>query len=322
MKRIISGVKPTGKIHIGNFFGAMKQHIDLQNKFESFIFIADLHSLTTEKDPEILKKNSLEIAKNYLSMGLDPNKAILFKQSDIPIVCELSWILDCICSMGLLERGHAWKDAKENKKRDPNVGLFNYPVLMASDILLYSADLVPVGKDQKQHIEICRNLAKSFNNIYGETLKIPEEFIVKNVETIPGVDGQKMSKSYGNTIEIFSEEEVLRKQIMSIVSDSKGIEEAKNPDTCNIFAIYKLFLNENEEKSLRERYKKGNIGYGEIKKELFAKFMEYFADFRKKYHELSNKESYILDILEEGKKKALPIALTKIEEIKKKVGLN
>ncbi|MDX9970901.1 MAG: tryptophan--tRNA ligase [Candidatus Gracilibacteria bacterium] len=321
MKRIISGVKPTGKIHIGNYFGAMKQHVDMQNDFESFIFIADLHSLTSEKNPEALRTQSLEIAKNYLAFGLDPKKTLLFKQSDIPLVTELAWTLNCITPMGLLERGHAWKDAKENKKRDPNVGLFDYPVLMTADILLYSADLVPVGKDQKQHIEICRDLAKSFNNLYGETFKIPEEHIVKSVETVPGIDGQKMSKSYGNTIEIFSDEDILRKQIMSIVSDSKGIEEPKDPETCKIFAIYKLFLNENEEKSLRERYKKGNIGYGEIKKELFKKFMEYFADFRKKYQELSTKESYILDILEEGKKKALPIAEAKIIEIRKKVGI-
>lgn len=321
MKRIISAIQASGKVHIGNYFGAMKQHISLQNEFETYIFVADLHALTTEKNPEILKNNSLEIALNYLALGLDPEKAILFKQSDVPLVCELSWIFDCITQVAFIERGHAWKDAKNNKSKDPNMGLLNYPVLMAADILLYSADFVPVGKDQKQHIEITRDIGKSFNNLYGETFKIPEAYITKNMEIIAGTDGRKMSKSYNNTIQIFAEENILKNQIMGIVSDSKGIEDKKDPETCNIFAIYKLFTTEEQQIKMAERYRNGGLAYGDVKKELFEIIMNYFADARKKYQKLSERKADVLDIFEQGRIKAKKTAEAKLDEIRQKVGL-
>ncbi len=322
MKKVISGVKPTGKIHFGNYFGAIQQFIKLQDEFENFIFIADFHSITSQKNPELLREQIMEIAINYIALGLDPEKNTIFKQSDVPEVCELAWILNCITPFSLLERGHAWKDAKNNPEREQNVGLFDYPVLMASDILIYNADLVPVGKDQTQHIEITRDIAKSFNNTYGETFKIPEGYIVENFKTIKGTDGKKMSKSYNNTIEIFSDEKIIKKQIMSIVTDSKKVEESKDPEECNIFQILKLITSTKEIEEISKRYKTGTIGYGEAKNILYEKTLEYFKEAREKYYELKENPSYVLEVLENGKEIAQKIAKEKIKDIRQKIGLS
>ncbi len=321
MKRILSAIKPSGLPHIGNYFGAMRQHIQMQERFESYIFIADLHSLITQKDPEKLKEQIYEVALTYLALGLDPGKAVLFKQSDISAHAELCWIFNCITQMPFLERGHAWKDAKAKGKKDTNVGLFNYPVLMAADILLYSPDLVPVGKDQKQHIEMARDIAQTFNHTYKETFKIPEPHILKEVETILGTDGEKMSKSYSNTIKIFASEKDLKSQIMSIITDSKELEDPKDPETCNVYNIYKHFASDAELKEMSDNYKAGGYGYGHAKKALLEKILQYFAEAREKYAELKPQKDYIMDIVNEGTKKAKLVAEAKLEEVKVKIGL-
>ena len=243
--RILTGIQPSGTPHIGNYFGAMRQVCSIQDKGETFIFLADYHSLTTSPDPEQLRQNVLELALNYLSCGVDPEKSILFRQSDVPEVCELTWILNNVTPVGLLERAHSYKD-KIAKGFSPNNGLFSYPVLMASDILIYGSNLVPVGKDQKQHLEITRDIAIKFNNQYGEIFTIPEELIPEEVAIVPGIDGQKMSKSYNNTIPIFGKEKAIRKTIMNIVTDCKQLEDPKDPDSCNVVALFKLFASGEE----------------------------------------------------------------------------
>ena len=231
-KILLSGVKPTGRVHIGNYFGAMKQFVEMQNDFESYIFIADYHAVTTVQSKEELSKGIVDVALDYLAIGLDPKKVVLFKQSDVPAVHELTWIFNCITTMPYLMRAHAYKDA-EAKNKEINVGVFDYPILMASDILLQDADVVPVGQDQKQHVEYARDTAQKFNNVFGagkEIFKLPEPLILKSVETVPGTDGKKMSKSYGNVIPLFATYEEIKKAVMSIPTDSKGVEESKNPE--------------------------------------------------------------------------------------------
>ncbi|MBD3331049.1 tryptophan--tRNA ligase [Candidatus Peregrinibacteria bacterium] len=321
-KRILSGVQPSGRIHLGNYLGAIKQHIELQRDHEAFLFIADLHALTTIRDPKLMKELTLELTKAYLAFGLDPKKTVFFKQSDISEHSELCWIFDCITTMPFLERAHAWKDAKAKGKKQETVGLFNYPILQAADILLYSPDLVPVGKDQKQHIEMTRDIAVSFNNTYGETFKLPEEYIKKEVEVVPGTDGQKMSKSYGNTIDIFATEKELKKQIMTIVTDSTALEKPKDAKTCNVYKIYKLLASPDETAELKSKYEAGGFGYGDAKKLLLEKILTYFAEARVKYQELKHDEKQIHQILEDGASKAKKIAGAKLEEVKNKLGLN
>jgi len=321
MKRSFSGIQPSGNIHLGNYLGAIKQHIDLQNTCEGIYFIADLHSLTTVRDPDKLRQQTFDILVTYLALGFDPEKSIIFRQSEISEHTELFWILDCLTSVPFLERAHAWKDAKEKGKKEPTAGLLNYPVLMAADILLYSPDLVPVGQDQKQHVEIARDIAQSFNSTFGETFKLPEPLIKDEVKTVPGTDGQKMSKSYGNTIEIFAPESTIKKQVMGIVTDSTPVENPKDPQKCNIFGIYKLLANKEEIKELESKYRAGGFGYGEAKKILLAKILEYFADAREKYDKLHNQKDFIYEILEEGNKKAKNIAGKMMETVRKKVGL-
>jgi len=319
-KRILSGVQPSGKPHLGNYLGAMKQHIEMQEEHECFLFIADLHALTTVKDPEQMRRQTNDLAASYLALGLDPNKTVFFKHSALAEHAELCWILDCIVKMPFLERAHAWKDAKQKGKKEITVGLFNYPILQAADILLYKPDLVPVGQDQKQHIEMTRDIATTFNNIFGETFKLPEAFIKKEVAIVPGTDGQKMSKSYGNTIEIFAEEKILKKQVMSIVTDSTALEDPKDPETCNVYKLYKLLATEEETLELAEKYKNGGFGYGHAKKELLNKILEHFADARTKYNEIAKKESFIKEILEEGAKKAKVVAEETLDNVKKMIG--
>ena len=320
MKRSLSGIQPSGVLHIGNYFGAIKQFVELQNEYEGFYFLANYHALTSSPKGEDLKNNTINVILDYLALGLDPEKSTLFLQSDVPEHTELSWILSNVTPMGLLERAHSYKD-KTAKGIKPNVGLFTYPVLMASDILIYSPDIVPVGKDQKQHVEITRDIAIKFNETYGkEIFKLPEEKIVENVATVPGIDGDKMSKSYGNVINMFGSKKQLKKQIMSIVTDSTPLEEPKNPDN-NITKLYSLFATEEEVNTLKEKFLAGNFGYGHAKTELFDKFMDYFAPFQKKREELLQNMDYVNEILKKGALKAREIATKKVDEVRDVVGI-
>jgi tryptophanyl-tRNA synthetase len=317
--RVLSGIQPSGSLHLGNYFGMLKPMIHYQEKSELFTMLVNLHAMTSISDGKILAKNTLDAAVNYLSLGLDPDRAVFWVQSDVPEVVELTWYLSNVTPVGLLERSHSYKD-KVAKGIAPNAGLFYYPVLMAADILLYQADRVPVGKDQKQHLEIARDIAVKFNMTYGETFVIPEAEIDEIVATIPGVDGQKMSKSYGNTIEIFSEQNVLRKRVMSIVTDSRPVEEPKNPDTCNVFALYKLFATPDKVTSLAERYRKGGIGYSEVKGELVDLIWNYFTPYRERRNELMKDLNMVRNILHAGADKARYHANKTIQKVRKKVG--
>lgn len=320
MKRSLSGIQPSGVLHIGNYFGAIKQFVELQDEYEGFYFLANYHALTSSPKGEDLKNNTINVILDYLALGLDPEKSTLFLQSDVPEHTELSWILSNVTPMGLLERAHSYKD-KTAKGIKPNVGLFTYPVLMASDILIYSPDIVPVGKDQKQHVEITRDIAIKFNETYGkEVFKLPKEKIVENVATVPGTDGDKMSKSYGNVINMFGSKKQLKKQIMNIVTDSTPLEEPKNPDN-NITKLYSLFATEEEVNTLKEKFLSGNFGYGHAKTELFDKFMDYFAPFQKKREELLQNMDYVNEILKKGALKAREIATKKVDEVRDVVGI-
>ncbi len=322
MKTILSGIQPSGTPHIGNYLGAMKHHIEMQKKYACHIFIADLHALTTVRDAKKMHEATLEVAMDYLALGLDPEKTVFFRQSDIAAHTFLAWIFSCITPMGLLERGHAFKDATAKGLKESTVGLFTYPVLMAADILLYNPDLVPVGKDQKQHIEIARDIAVKFNHTFGKTFKLPEEFIPEETGTIIGTDGEhKMSKSYGNTIDFFADEQTLKKQVMNIKTDSTPLEEPKNPETCTVFKLYSYFSSQKEQHELAKKYRKGNFGYGEAKKMLLARLLEYFAPCRKKRIELQKDLSYVKHILDEGRKKAQSITDKTLIKVKTKTGL-
>lgn len=319
MKRLVSGIKPTGEIHLGNYFGAMKQFLDLQNDYESFLFIADYHALNQIHDPELLRHNILEIAKAYLAIGLDIDKVTLFRQSDINFHTELCWILNSFAPMSMLKRAHAYKDA-EAKNEAVNMGLFDYPVLMAADILLYDADVVPVGNDQKQHVEITQELARMFNNNYGDVFKVPAELIKGESAVIKGLDGRKMSKSYKNTIGLFDTREELTKKVMSIVTDSKGANEPKDPDTCNVFYFHKLVSPNTSD--LRRRYLEGTISYKESKEMLIEALDAFIAPIRNKKQELDKNEGYILEVLKEGQEKAYTRAQEKMMQVKKAIGVS
>ena len=318
-KRLVSGIKPTGDVHIGNYFGAMRQFLDLQDKYESFIFIADFHALNQVQDPKLLSETTMDIAKAFLAIGLDPSKVTLFRQSDISVVAELCWIFNSITQMSLLKMAHAYKDAVA-KRLGVSMGLFDYPVLMAADILLYQADLVPVGQDQKQHLEITQKIARIFNGIYGETFKLPKEYISEDVAIVKGLDGRKMSKSYKNTIGLFDGEELIQKKVMSIVTDSKGPTESKNPETCNIFALHKLF-SVRQLSVLEKRYRSGDMSYRESKEILFKNINDFLRPIRNRKIELDNNPEYVLGVLEDGKKKAEKVALGTINDVRKNVGL-
>lgn len=318
-KRILSGVQPSGKLHLGNYFGAVKQHIALQDEFDCFYFIADYHALTTLKDPETLRGNVRDVALDYLALGLDPARATFFRQSDVPAVTELAWILSTVTGMGLLERAHSYKD-KVAKGIVPSVGLFYYPVLMAADILIYRSHLVPVGQDQVQHIEMARDMAGYFNQTYGEIFPLPEYRLDAGAR-VPGTDGEKMSKSYNNTIDIFAEGKPLRKAVMSIVTDSTPVEAAKDPDRCTVFALYKLVASEAEQAELAARYRAGGMGYGAAKELLLEKLDGYFAPFRARRRQLAADPEMVEEILRAGAKKARSEAEQTMTLVRKAVGL-
>ena len=298
----------------------MKHHIELQAKNEALYFIADYHALTSIQDGSQLRENILDVAMDYLSLGLDPEKTVFFKHSDVPQVTELAWILTTITPMGLLERCHSYKDKIANGIT-PNHGIFAYPVLMAADILIYNSELVPVGKDQKQHIEVTRDLAIKFNNIYGEIFKIPKEYIMEQYAVVPGIDGQKMSKSYGNTIEIFADEAEIRKKVMSVVTDSAPLNDPKDPDKCNLFALFKLFASDEEREEIAEGYRKGGLGYKVVKDKLFANIMDHFGPFREKRAYYENNKKEVMDILFDGAVKAQSIAQETLEKVRDAVGI-
>ena len=318
--RILSGIQPSGVLHIGNYFGMMQPGIALQAEGEAFYFIADYHALTSLRDPKALRENSRRVALDFLACGLDPERAALFRQSDVPQVTELAWILATVSPMGLLERAHSYKD-KVARGMTASAGLFNYPVLMAADILIYDSDIVPVGKDQKQHIEITRDLAVKMNETYGEIFKLPEPRIQAATEVVPGIDGQKMSKSYGNNIDIFGNETETRKRVMSIVTDSTPMEAPKDPSRSTIFQLYSLFASKNEIANMRERFEKGGTGYGDFKKQLFEKLWEYFAPMRKRREEILADKSYIDNVLERGAKRANQVANRVMQRVRGAVGL-
>lgn len=320
-KRLLSGIQPSGIIHIGNYFGAIKQFVDLQDEYESFVFIADLHAITTIQNKETLNKNILNVAMDYIACGLDPEKVCLFKQSDIPEVAELAWYFNCITTVPYLERATAYKDA-HMKAKEVNVGLFDYPILMAADILIQDADIVPVGQDQKQHIEYARDTALKFNNIFGETFKLPEPLIMKEVAIVPGTDGRKMSKSYGNTIPLFGKDEQIRKAVMSIVTDSKTPAESKDPEKCNIFAMHKLFLKGEELENLKSRYEKGGLGYKESKDMLYEEIISTIKPMRDKREHYEKHIDEVIEILKNGGIKAKENIKSKMQIIRNNVGVN
>lgn len=318
--RALSGVQPSGKIHIGNYFGAIRQYVELQHEHDGFFFIANYHALTSIRDGEELHRQTLELAADYLALGLDPKKATIFIQSDVPEVTELTWILSTLTPMGLLERCHAYKD-KVAQGLSADHGLFAYPVLMAADILIYDSHLVPVGQDQKQHVEVTRDIAERFNNTYGQTLVLPEPLILEDTAVIVGVDGRKMSKSYDNTICIFDPEKQVRKRIMSIVTDSTPVEDPKDPEKCSVYALYSLFADDEQRAQMSQRYIRGGMGYGEAKKELFGQFMEYFAEARKRREELAQDMGYVMTVLKEGASRAREVAQQTMLRVRKACGV-
>ncbi len=317
--RILSGIQPSGILHIGNFFGMMQKMIKYQEENELFAFLANLHAMTSVFNRKTLTDGTMEAATNFLALGLNPEKSVFWVQSEVPEVIELTWYLSNVAPVGLLERSHSYKD-KIARGIAPNAGLFFYPVLMAADILLYQSDRVPVGKDQKQHLEITRDIAIKFNNTYGETFVVPEAEIDEDVAVIPGIDGQKMSKSYGNTIDIFAEKSDLKKRVMSIVTDSTPVEEPKNPETCSVFALYKLFAPPDRISDVADRYRKGGIGYGEVKKELVELIWNYFTPYRERRGELIKDQTYVRKVLLDGADKARYHADKTIYKVRKKVG--
>ncbi|HTY26204.1 MAG TPA: tryptophan--tRNA ligase [Desulfomonilaceae bacterium] len=317
--RVLSGIQPSGSLHIGNYLGMMKPMLSYMDMSDLFVFIVNLHALTSLQDPEKLAQETLGAAADFLALGLDPARCTFWVQSDVPEVVELTWILSCVTPMGLLERCHSYKD-KVAKGLPFNHGLFAYPVLMAADILLYQSNLVPVGKDQKQHLEVTRDIAIKFNSTFGETFVIPEAEISDDVATIPGTDGQKMSKSYDNTIEIFLDEKTLRKKVMSIVTDSKPVDEPKDPETDNLFAIYRHFAPPERVEEVRKLYVEGGAAYGTIKQELVGILWDFFRDARKERAKLMKDPGGIKSVLAAGAEKARAIAEVTIETVRKRVG--
>jgi tryptophanyl-tRNA synthetase len=319
-KRSLSGIQPTGAPHIGNYFGAIKQYVDLHHENEGFYFVANYHALTSLRDPQAMTKQSMDVALDLLACGLDPGKATIFLQSDIPEVMELTWMLSCVTPMGLLERCHAYKD-KVAQGLYADHGLFAYPVLMAADILVYDSDVVPVGQDQKQHLEVTRDIASRFNHAFGDVLKLPEPFILPQVAIVPGLDGRKMSKSYDNTIGIFEPDAEIKKKIMRIKTDSTPVEDPKDPDACPVFQLYSLLASPDEAEALATRYCEGGVGYGEVKKETVRLFHEYFGAMREKRKELEGQPGFVCDVLRDGAKRAREKAKQVTERAREACGM-
>lgn len=318
--RILSGIQPSGALHIGNYFGMMKPAVELQKQHECFYFIADYHALTGNPDPDLLRRRVHEVAVDFLACGLDPERTVFFRQSDVPEVANLTWVLSTLTPLGLLERCHSYKD-KLAKGIVANHGLFSYPILMAADILIYDSTIVPVGRDQKQHLEVTRDLVDRFNNRYGDVLVSPEAMIRDEVAVVPGIDGQKMSKSYDNTLEIFGDKKAMRKKFMKIVTDSTPVEAPKDPESCTVFALYKLFADERELDEMRANYRAGGYGYGHAKQALFDKYWEYFEPCRERRDQLLKNPDSIEGVLQDGAQRARAAARITLERVKHAVGL-
>jgi tryptophanyl-tRNA synthetase len=321
MARILTGIQSTGRPHLGNILGAIKPAIALSRNSgnESFFFIADLHSLTTIKDSAVRRENVYAIAAAWISFGFDTDQNVLYRQSHIPEVCELTWYLNCFTPFPMLANAHSFKD-KSDRLADVNSGLFTYPVLMASDIILYDADFVPVGKDQIQHLEITRDIAKAFNLAYGEVFVLPEAKVDEKVMTIPGIDGQKMSKSRNNIIDIFLPDKELKKKIMSIITDSTPLEEPKDPDTCTVFSLYSLLASEEQKEKMRQNYIAGNFGYGHAKSALYELILKTFVSERKRYNELISNIDELEAILQKSEEKVRRMARVKLGIVREKLG--
>jgi len=316
---MFSGVKPTGNPHIGNYFGAMKQFVELQNKdYDTIACVVNLHAFIGVHNAEQMRKDTIEVVKDYIAIGLDPEKIILFVQSDVHEHAELCWLFNCLVTVPYMERCHAYKDALANGK-EATVGLFDYPVLMAADILLYDVDIVPVGADQKQHVEYARDIAGKFNNLFGDTFKLPDVYTPKEVGLVPGVDGRKMSKSYKNHIPLFASDEEIRKICMSIVTDSAGLADKKDADKNNIFNIYKLIGSDEDTAEFRAKLENGGVGYGELKKELAEKIIEFIKPMRDKRDTIT--DEYVFEVMKSGADKAKAIAAAKMHEVREKTGL-
>ena len=318
--KILSGIQPSGQLHIGNYFGMMETMISRMEESELYVFLVDLHALTSVHDRERLARGTLEAAADFLALGLDPDKCIFWVQSDVPEVCELTWVLSTLAPMGLIERCHSYKD-KVAKGIGASHGLFSYPVLMAADILLFQSEVVPVGKDQKQHLEVARDIAIKFNNHFGETFVVPEPAISETTAIVPGLDGQKMSKSYGNTIPIFLDDKPLRKKVMSIQTDATPVEDPKDPDTCNLYALLSLFADKDKLAEVHDLYVNGGAAYGYIKQDLFELIRDYFAGAREKKKELLENQDYLRDVLHKGADKARQKAAVTLDLVRDRVGL-
>ena len=318
--RVLSGIQPSGKLHIGNYYGAMRQQLQLQAEHSCFFFIADYHALTSNPSPDELAGHTLDVALDYLALGLDPEKTVFWRQSDVHEVVELAWLISCVTPMGLLQRCTSYKD-KIAQGLTPNHGLFAYPVLQAADILIFNSELVPVGADQKQHIEVTRDVALRFNNAYGEVFTIPTEHIIESVAIVPGIDGRKMSKSYGNTIGIFEPEGKVKKKIMKIVTDSIPVEEPKDPDKCNVFALLKLVASSEELSEWDTKYRSGGMGYGQAKKRLAELVIDHFKPFREKRTELEDNLDHVKGVLANGAERARAVASEMLQKARHAVGL-
>ena len=318
--RILSGVQSSGECHLGNYFGALRQHVAMQDKGQGIYFIADYHSMTTVRDAQERRDSVRNVALDYLACGIDPARSVLYRQSDLPEVCELAWILGTVAPMGLLERSHAYKD-KIAQGESADFGLFAYPVLMASDILIFNPELVPVGRDQKQHIEMARDMAGSFNHRYGvEVFSLPEPHILESVEIVPGTDGTKMSKSKGNTIRMFWPQKQLKKAIMGIVSDSRGVDEPKDTDSA-LFQLWSLFADADAKAEMFERAQTGGLGYGDVKKDLLKRMLEYFEPMRERRAELEKRPDEIEDVLANGARRARELAMPVLQAAREAAGL-
>lgn len=318
--RVLSGIQPSGKLHLGNYFGMMRPALHLQEQGEAFLFIANYHALTSVSDPQRLRTDTLDVALDFLACGLDPARTTFFRQSDVPEVHELSWMLSSLTPMGLLERCHSYKD-KLARGLEATHGLFAYPVLMAADILIYQSNVVPVGRDQKQHVEVTRDLAIKFNNRYGTVFTIPEPSIQEDVAVVPGTDGQKMSKSYGNTIELFGQPKDVKASVMGIVTDSTPMEAPKEPDACNVYALYKLFATPAQAADMAAKLRAGGYGYGHAKKELLAIYHEVFDPFRSRRAELAANLDFVETILRTGAERARAEATKTLDAARRAVGL-
>ena len=321
---VVSGIQPSGRLHLGNYFGALRQHIDLHARHEAYYFIVNYHAMTSVDDPEALRQHTFDVALDYLALGFDPEEAALFVQSDVPEVTELTWIFFNLLPTSRLEKGVAYKD-KVNAGLTPNAGLFNYPVLQAADILAYGGSLVPVGADQKQNLEIARDLARRFNNTYcppDDPLFLePEPHILDDVAVVPGIDGQKMSKSYGNTIGIFDEGDALKDKVMSIVTDSKPLDAPKDPESCNVFSLIKLVADEEETEEIAQKYRDGGYGYGHAKQDLLRLLKDYFAEARERRKELEQRPDYVRDVLRNGAERARERVQPIMERVRDLTGL-